>query len=89
MTAPFLPIDSGQGFPEGLRVEPGRCDQCGADRDLVRCELRILGVTVEQRRVCAECLADFVAGAPSVPGASIWPETLTGEYHEVRGRVRD
>lgn len=84
MTAPFRPVSTGQGFPEGCRVEGGFCDQCGAGRDLVRSQTRLSSGYCVWRRVCAECLAGFVAGLPAVPGASIWVENTDGALVEVR-----
>lgn len=67
---PFSSISTGQSFPRGVALLPSECEQCG--RAGPTCTIRLCAESAPDlefmRRVCAECLADFVAATqPHIP----------------------
>lgn len=84
MTAGQFP-DTGQPFPAGAATEVGQCDGlCG------RSEVEVTAARIGpswrlavQEHLCAECLADFVVGAPVV-GGHVYAECTDGLFREIQ-----
>lgn len=76
---------TGQKFPEGALVEKGDCAGLCKRRavDVVHAATGPTYRTAIDQNLCAECMGDFVAGAPYV-GGDIYVECDDGLYREVR-----
>jgi hypothetical protein len=79
-------LETGQRFPAGATVKlgtcAGLCRRTGVDVVSAR-----VGPTYRQAKdmpLCAECLGDFVTGAP-VMGVHVYALTDDFLYHEIRG----
>jgi hypothetical protein len=76
--------ETGQKFPAGAKVETGNCDGLCRRRQLEVAPTR-LGPNFRlalEYRYCAECLADYILGAP-VMGGHVYVLADDGLFHEV------
>jgi hypothetical protein len=77
---------STQKFPAGAVVRAGECQApyCLDRRaDVVPAMCGATYRTALNMDLCAECLADFAAGAPVIP-AHVYALATDGLYHEVK-----
>ena len=81
-----------QQFPLGAAVKDGYCDgvYCisrGDSQLVAEARVGTSYVVAQPMDLCADCLADFVAGANVIPSAHVYALALDGLFHELKGDV--
>lgn len=76
---PFEPIETGQPYPEGVGLRPGRCEQCGRSGPMATVRLQFGPITSPDKVCCAECLADFCMGG----FGKVFVKTALGKFQQL------
>lgn len=81
---PMPPIETGQPFPEGIKLHAGSCEQCGRKGKQAWMRLKVGVGTSPDKEVCAECLADFIMA----PFGEVYALTAQNKWQRLAGEMR-
>jgi hypothetical protein len=74
-------IETGQKFPNGIKLTRGTCTQCEHHGESARARLMIMGMR-KDCVLCAECFADFACVPEGMP-CVMYVECDDGRFHGI------